>query len=420
MESFWHFFNEVCKRPHCSAESEALRTYIISTAEDFGYQVAVDRAFNIMAYHKEAKLTLQSHYDMVCMGAAPDIRIEKDDKKMWAKESSLGADNGIGIAMMLEAMQKGLAVDLLFTSDEEIGLIGANALELEIKTERVLNLDTEEEKAVFIGCAGGVDLLATQSYPTVLKEAELFVCHIEGLPGGHSGVDIDKNLPNAMLELLKRIKNQSIELVSFKGGERRNSIPKAAEIRYIKKDFTCVIEGEQSLGKQSVQSIDHSKTLLQFLAQMPHGIHAMNEKLMIPESSLNFAFLTIEKGNVRMEFSLRAMADESMKQMLEKLRSDVGEQGFAVSSEGKYPAWKPERNAFSEYVASKVKAVEGEVNFKAIHAGLECGVLQSKAKSAQFASIGPNIFFPHSTREYVELASVERFRRIVFDVISGL
>ncbi len=420
MKTILELFEEVCAIPHCSGQSGALKEYIIHVAQSCGYEIQVDGVGNILASSKEAKLTLQAHYDMVCMGRAPNIELIYDKEVLRAKESSLGADNGIGVAMMLKAMLMGLEVDLLFTADEEIGLVGATHLELKISTPYVLNLDTEEEGAVFIGCAGGKDMQARKKVSTQSSEAELFSLRLDGLPGGHSGVDIDKNIPNAILELLKRLKNAPIHIVSFKGGERHNAIAKAAEVTYIKRDKNFIVEGERSLGCKRVQSIESSQELTAFLSKLPHGIQAYNQELKIAQSSMNLAFLDIGEGVINITYSLRAMDDASMALLFNDLKWSLQTEGFSIKSEAAYPAWKPEINDFSRKVAQSIESYLGAATFKAIHAGLECGVLKSYARHAKFASVGPNIFYPHSTREYVELSSIERFEKIVLDIISAL
>ncbi len=417
MEKFWDIFKEITQIPHCSGKAEKLQQFIRNWGKQYGYSVKGDKAGNIIAYHPEATMTLQAHYDMVCMGEAPTINVIQKQGKMMATESSLGADNGIGVALMLEAMQEGLAVDCLFTADEEIGLIGAHALELEIKTSAVLNLDSEEDESVYIGCAGGLDMIATLPLQRkFIKDAKYVRYSIDNLPGGHSGIDIDKKIPNANIELAKKMGNYEMRLVDVKGGERRNSIAKSAEAVFI-------LEGEVPAEFEELQESEYthyyenSEAVINGLANMPHGVKKENKQFGIPHSSLNFATMKIEDHKLIVNLSLRSMDQYGMDVLEGQTKHYLESLGYSVKTEGYYAPWIADKSAFAQRLADRVEAVEGFVEFKAIHAGLECGVLQRKLPKVDFASIGPNIHHPHSVREYVDMGSVERFREIVHTFI---
>ncbi|MDH5464816.1 MAG: M20/M25/M40 family metallo-hydrolase [Thiovulaceae bacterium] len=421
MNDFWKIFETIVEIPRCSGDARAMGIFIEKWIKDHGYSLKVDKTGNVLATHPDARVTLQAHYDMVCLGKAPDIKLIHEKGKIKADKSTLGADNGIGVAMMLEAMQMGLAVDCLFTTDEEIGLIGANNLELKIKTAYVLNLDSEEEESVFIGCAGGVDMQGRMKLQrTLVKKGLLLESTISNLPGGHSGLEIDKKIPNANIELAKRLTNyQDIKLISIEGGERRNSIPKAAKARFIASSDS-LDHHVKELGQidEPIYVYEGCEKLLSSLALMPHGVKQMNKQYNIPQSSLNFASMKIVDDILVVDFSLRAMDMYSMDVMVGQTVHQLEAMGFTVRHEEKYPAWAPIQTEFATIVGDVVKEVEGFVEYKAIHAGLECGVLQRKAPKIEFASIGPNIGNAHTTKEYVEKRSCESFREIVLKVIN--
>jgi dipeptidase D len=421
MENFWDIFKQICKIPHCSGQTMEMETFIRKWAKSYGYVVKGDKAGNLICYHDEATLTLQSHYDMVCLGEAPNLELIEKMGKLSAKDSTLGADNGIGVAMMLLAMQEQKPVDCLFTADEEIGLIGAKALELNIKTEQVLNLDTEEDESVYIGCAGGIDMTATLELKRIhIKDAKYYECSIENLPGGHSGLDIDKNIPNANLELVKLLQKSDIRLVDIIGGQRRNAISKSAKALFIVEEGSHIpSQFKEAKNQDHIHHYADTENILSALVNMPHGVKKDNNIYNIPHNSVNFAQMKIEDHKLIVQLSLRSMDGVGMIQLQEQTRSYFDNFGFTTREENEYPAWIPEKNAFSQRLAYVVEEVEGFVEFKAIHAGLECAVLKRKAPKLEFASIGPNITGAHTTRESVDMSSVERFKEIVYKCIDA-
>jgi len=421
MENFWDIFKQICKIPHCSGQTTELASFIRKWAKSHGYSVKTDKASNLICYHDEATMTLQAHYDMVCLGEAPEIKLIDKMNKISAEDSTLGADNGIGVALMLLAMQDKLAVDCLFTADEEIGLLGAKALELNIKTDFVLNLDTEEDESVYIGCAGGIDMIATLPLKRIhVKDAVYYECSIDNLPGGHSGLDIDKNIPNANIELAKLLQKHDLKLTDIYGGQRRNAISKSAKAFFIAEDGAQLpSQFKESQRQGYIHYYADTEAILSALVNMPHGVKKENTIYNIPHNSVNFSMMSIEDHKLIVTLSLRSMDGVGMTQLVEQSRSYFDNFGFTVREENEYPAWIPEKSAFAQRLADKVEEVEGFVEFKAIHAGLECAVLKRKAPKLHFASIGPNITGAHTTREAVDKSSVERFKEIVYRFIES-
>ena len=233
MQEVISHFKEFSKIPHCSFETEKMKDFLVEYAKSCGCEVSVDSVGNIHAFKGDPKVCLQSHYDMVCMGVAPKVEIYEEEGYLKAKDSSLGADNGIGCAIMMEAMRKFEHIECLFTNDEEVGLVGANGLEHNFKSKKLLNLDHEHDTEVTIGCAGGVDVFVDLDYEELIKEGEVYEIEVHGFKGGHSGVDILSNPTSSIKTLASFIKRNNGELVSFSGGERINSIPKYAKARVI-------------------------------------------------------------------------------------------------------------------------------------------------------------------------------------------
>ncbi|NLY03980.1 MAG: aminoacyl-histidine dipeptidase, partial [Campylobacter sp.] len=224
MTKVMEYFKEICKIPHGSWETDELKEYLLSHIKKCGFSCEVDEAGNIYAEKGEPKICLQSHYDMVLVGDAPNIELVEKDGFLSAKNSSLGADNGIGVAIMMSAMDEFDNLEVIFTNNEEVGLWGVGRCEFEIKSKRVLNLDSEEDDRVSIGCAGSVDINATAKISRVSEDGYVYELNLEGFPGGHSGIQISDSIPNAIKFLARFIRENGGKLVKFEGGERRNSI----------------------------------------------------------------------------------------------------------------------------------------------------------------------------------------------------
>lgn len=421
MEVFWDIFKQICKIPHCSGQTMEMETFIRKWAESYGYVAKSDKAGNIICYHDEATLTLQSHYDMVCLGEAPDLELIEKMRVLSAKDSALGADSAVGVSLMLLAMQDQKRVDCLFTADEEIGLIGVKALELNIKTQHVLNLNAQEGETVYIACAGGIDLSGTlELEPVHIEGAKYYECSIDKLPGGHSGLDIDKNIPNANLEIVKLLEKSDIKLTDISGGQRRNTISKSAKALFIIEEGSHVpSQFKEAENQDHLHYYADTENILSALVNMPQGVKKDNNIYNIPHNSVNFAQMKIEDHKLIVELSLRAMDGVGMIQLEEQTRSYLHNFRFKIKEENVYPAWIAEKSEFAQRVSYAVEEVEGFVEFKAIHAGLECAVLKRKAPKLELASIGANIAGAHTTRESVDMSSVERFKEIVYKFIDS-
>ncbi len=388
-------FKDLCNIPHCSFHAKEMQKYLIKEAQLAGYKVSIDEAKNILCTSEKSTITLQAHYDMVCIGKAPIVETYEKDGWLYANESSLGADNGIAMAMMIALIREKAEVDFLFTADEEVGLLGARALHVKLKTPYMLNLDSEEEATVTIGCAGGVDITARLPITYSSQNVAVKSLHVRDLPGGHSGIDIDKNIANAIKELVNQI--ESTQLCALAGGERRNSIAKLAEASFVSQ------EGE----KKEYLIINESEKILNILRYAPHGVikRCKNDDIM---SSVNLATVNIENDELIIHLSARSMKTHELKILKDEIIFYFQTHGCKVTEEGFYAPWELESNEWSEKVASIIEKDFGSVRVESLHAGLECGVIKEQFREIKMASIGPNIENPHSIRERVEIASVER------------
>ena len=412
-------FKKLCAIPHCSYEAEAMKEYLVTTCSAYGYKVTIDAVGNILAKKEGSKVTLQAHYDMVCIGAEFPLDLQENEGWLSANDSTLGADNGMGMAMMLSLMEDGAEVDCLFTAEEEVGLIGARGLDLDLSAPFLLNLDSEEEGIVTIGCAGGVDIIATKKVTRQKKKLHLYEYHVSGLAGGHSGVDIDKEIPNAISLLFKKLCNTESFIVEVNGGERRNSIPKKADIVFGLEE-EGLIDGAAYLGLQEAEVIGDSCTIIEMLAGFDSGVRDLNSELNIVETSINLALIESSNDVLRVQLSGRSMAREALVALEKETSAYFVKEGFEVESEGFYSPWKPEKNDFSNAVLDETKKLFENASYGAIHAGLECGIIKEKYPNILMASIGLNIMYPHSNREKVELASVGRVFESLQNIVRGI
>jgi len=420
MSRILEHFIELTKIPHCSGDTSQLRDFLVAFATERDYTVEVDSYDNIFIHKGRAKIALQAHYDMVCVGRAPTIETFEEDGWLKAKDSSLGADNGIAIAMMIELMERGVACEFLLTNDEEIGLIGAKALNFKLQSNYMLNLDSEDEAEVYIGCAGGEDIIVSQSYENyAVIDENIYEVSLTDLPGGHSGVDIDKGIPSAIKGLVAYLQTLNCQLVTFEAGERRNSIPANAKAIIA---TTSKLPNDAQIKRKALSGSYryYENTLLELLEQLPHGVLAYNEELKIPNSSVNLALVDFQAGRLSLTLSIRGMSEEALVLGSNRSIDTLKHYNMQYHLEDNYPAWQPQMSAFTKLVDTKMAQHFGSSKFMAIHAGLECGVIGAKYPDMAFASIGPTIRYPHSKSESLKIDSVEKIFGVVIDVIDAL
>ena len=423
MSQIIEHFKTLTQIPHCSKEADALLDFLVAFAKERNYVVEVDAVKNILITKGNPTLCLQAHYDMVCMGKAPQIETYVEEGWMKAKDSSLGADNGMAIAMMMQLMDEGRELEFLLTSDEEIGLIGANEVAFELKSKFMLNLDSEDEAEVYIGCAGGADITAFKQDTYVDGSGLCYEVAVKGLVGGHSGVDIDKGIPSAIKVLGEYLyANESIQLASIYAGERRNSIP-ANAVAIVRSEKVLNGSGDVTVRalNESPKVFKEGRELIKMIHDFKHGVHAQNKAMGIPDVSINLAIITADEGGgLKIETSARAMDAKALDRLTVETTVLFESFGFTVEVEDKYPAWKPDVSDFTNLVSEEMKKVFGKTKMMAIHAGLECGVIAEKYPNMKFASIGPTIRYPHSTREMVNVESVANTYEVLEGIIACL
>ena len=426
MNLIYEHFKRFSKIPRCSLRAEPMKEYLIEFAKNLNYSVKVDKSGNILCTKENPVLCLQAHYDMVCLADAPNIEVYEENGWIKAKNSTLGADNGIGIAIMLLMMEKFDNIECLFTANEEVGLIGANNLELELNAKYMLNLDSEEEGTIVIGCAGGVNIFGNMKlkYKKCNDDKKTYKIEAFGFAGGHSGMKIADNIPSAIKVLAyELIKIEDCELVSFEGGEVNNSIPKTATaiIKTTKKPEI----NHQNIKVIEIPNIDkvieQSSDILGFINSFAQGVRAYNKELNMPNDSINLGTIKIVHDELEIDCFARSMSNEGIDILQLETNSLYKEFGFDVTCKYRSHPWKPEENEFTNIIKEISKKFFDEVKVEAIHAGLECGTIQAKQKKhIDVASIGPNILGAHSLEEKCELASIDRVSKIVEELIIKL
>lgn len=466
----WSIFDEITKVPRPSKKEEKIRQWLVNFAREHKLECKVDATGNVLmrkpatAGCEERPVTvMQGHIDMVCeknSGVKHDFDNDPIDTCIegeWvtARGTTLGADNGIGVALSLAALIDDSyshgPLEALFTYDEETGMSGAMALEEGFMSGKVLiNLDSENERQIFIGCAGGMDTTATFRFTPKPAPADLYYCRISvsGLLGGHSGGDIHLGHANANKVLTRfLISQKDCVLASIKGGNLRNAIAREAEavigIPFGRKDqmvcdlniFIADIEGEvgdiEKGFRMTVETADRPDTvidpevasrLLQALEACPHGVMGMSRAMdNLVETSTNLASIKApEEGVIVVATSQRSSVESQKRATALMVETVFRMAGAEVAHNGSYPGWKPNVNspimAICQQAFRDTYGEEPEIT--AIHAGLECGLFLTKYPYMDMVSIGPTMEGVHSPDERLLISSVERFWNFLKAVLS--
>ena len=472
--SVFHYFAEICKVPRPSKKEEKIIAYLQNFAKEQGLESKTDEAGNILIKKpatpgKENLKTviLQSHIDMVCEKNSDSnhdflndpIETYIDGEWLKAKGTTLGADNGIGMAAQLAVLAANDIehgpIECLFTVDEETGLTGAFALkEGFMDGDILINLDSEDEGELFIGCAGGANTTAEFAYEEIDAPQDYFFFNvaIKGLTGGHSGDDISKNRANAN-KLLNRFLSQlaakyDLYLCEIDGGNLHNAIPREAralcavpmkhkeDVRIDMNIYTAEIENEFSvtepnlrteLGSESpcAKAIDRDTVtrLLKSVYAVHHGVYAWSQDMPgLVETSSNLASIKMVDGKIKIVTSQRSSILSSRKDMSEVVRSAFLLGGAEVTTGDGYPGWKPNpASPILKVAIESYKRLFGvEPKVKAIHAGLECGLFLEKYPHLDMFSTGPTLRGVHSPDERMHIPAVDKFWQHLLDVLVNV
>ena len=473
-QPLWRHFDAILTIPRGSKKEERMRRHVIGIATGLGLDHDVDAAGNVVV-RKPATLghdgspptILQSHLDMV-QEKNSDVDHDfdtdaivprQDGAYLTATGTTLGADNGIGVATMLAVMEATDLVhgplELLFTIDEETGLTGAAELDAGLLEGRqLINLDSEEEGILYVGCAGGGDSHITLALGTsaTAPDDRFVTLALTGLKGGHSGCDIHLQRGNAVCLLTRALWAAHLatpfRLARLEGGSAHNAIPREAfativvdadarepivaairaEIATLQDEYRpadpgialTVNTGEPSA---TVWNAGTTATVLRLITSLPHGVEAMSYDIPeLVETSNNVATVKPENGALVITTSTRSSIDAALEALRRRIRATGQLAGATVDDSPSYPGWKPDLQSHLLDVVKMVHEREcGAVpEVKAIHAGLECGILGKKVPGMDMISFGPIIEFPHSPDERTEIGSVGRFYRLLTATLEAL
>ena len=474
-EPLWGLFDELRRIPRASKVEERAAAWVRRVADEQGARWASDEAGNVVVYVPASEgaqdapvVILQGHLDMVCEKDSDvefdfdqdPILLRREGKMLYAQGTTLGADNGIGVAAGMALLRDPTVlhgpVELLFTIDEETGLTGAQRLDAALLSGKTLiNLDSEEHGEICIGCAGGADTNATLAADLQpLSDPSGYACvevAVRGLKGGHSGLDIALGRGNALL-LLADVLRQAVrrgidvQLVSFTGGNKRNAIPReaqavvwtdapdrlralvaseaaAAVARHADAEDGLRVEVSAAQAEPVVWAQARRDALLSALSVVPNAVIRMSREVAgLVQTSNNVGVARYADGVLELVCATRSSVNEELREAQDLIVGHLRHAGFIVTPEEGYPGWAPNTtSAILKRVEDVYAGIFGEpARRAAIHAGLECGLLGAKLPGLDMVSIGPDIFDPHCPTEHCDVESVASFWRLLTGVLADV
>ena len=471
----WRRFYEISQVPRPSKSEERIRLYLINFAGQNNLKLKEDKTGNIViqippkpGFEKAPTVVLQSHIDMVCeKNKEKDhdflndpITLVRDGEWIKADGTTLGADNGIGVAAALAVVQEdGFnhgPIELLFTVDEETGLTGVNNLEKEfILGNTLLNLDTEEDGAFYVGCAGGVDTVGSFKIENeeINKNFKSFSLFVTGLRGGHSGINIADKRANAIkliAYLLDKLKPFNYQLAHIQGGSKRNAIPREAEaviflnpdydskVREIINEFSLEaalefrttdvgikieFEKKEAVDIKNAYKKGFTEKVINALIAMPHGVISMNPEIPeLVETSTNLATINIDKNELIIGTCQRSSIESEKNNIARSIQAVFELSKAAVEFSDGYPGWQPNLDSKVLKLATRVftNLFSKKPEIKAVHAGLECGILADRYPGIDMISFGPTIQGAHSPDERVRIHDVDKFYRLLLAILEKI
>lgn len=473
----WNRFFEISQIPRPSKHEERIRLYLRNFAGQNQLEMSEDATGNIVmkippkpGFEKTPVVVLQSHVDMVCEKNKDKvhdflhdpIELVRDGNWIKADETTLGADNGIGVAAALaiatdDTFEHG-PIELLFTVDEETGLTGAHTLTKGfIEGKYLLNLDTEEDGHYYVGCAGGMDTIGTfeVEFERIKEGYQAYTLFVSGLKGGHSGVNIHERRANAIKIiglLLDKLSTTDYQIAMLTGGSKRNAIPREAEaiiyinpdteavIREILNEFTIetileykdtdptikiTLDKKDDAEFQKVYTREFSKKIINVILSLPNGVISMHPKISgLVETSTNLATVIVEQNHAPVSkmmigTSQRSSIESAKKNIASSVRAVFELADAKITNTDGYPGWQPNLDSKLLKISQKVhkQLFHREAELKAVHAGLECGILSDKYPWIEMISFGPTIEGAHSPDERVKISDVEKFYRLLKEII---
>ncbi|MBQ3512742.1 MAG: aminoacyl-histidine dipeptidase [Lachnospiraceae bacterium] len=465
----FHYFEEICSIPHPSYKEEKISNYLVDFAKERGLEYYQDELKNVIIIKEATKgyedvepLILQGHMDMVCE-KEPDCTIdfEKDGLSLEitgdyisAKGTTLGGDDGIALAYALAVLDSDSIlhprIEFVCTVSEEVGMEGATGIDLSmLKGKRLLNLDSEEEGILLVGCAGGCSAECTLPLKWQQAEGETLELAVEGLVGGHSGAEIDKGRGNSNI-LMGRILMEALSitpvfLAELEGGNKDNAIPRETKAKVVVKDgkafreaversakaikeefsitepdMEVLIKTAKEEAREVLDEVTNQKVIT-LLNTLPNGIQTMSANIPgLVETSLNLGRLRLNKNQLSLCYATRSSVGTAKKYLLQKMDFILRQFGGTLQCHGDYPAWEYKKDSkLRETMVEIYEEMYGKTpEIQAIHAGLECGILAGKIEGLDCVSIGPDMVSIHTTQEKLSVSSTKRVWEYLLEVIK--
>ena len=464
------YFEKICSIPHGSKNTKLISDYLVEFAKEHELAYIQDEHNNVILFQEgtcgmenHAPVIIQGHMDMVCEKdedcpidmATEGLDVTHDGHSVYARGTTLGGDDGIAVAYALAILaDKSIPhppLGVIITVDEEIGMLGADAIDLSmLKGRTLLNIDSEEEGIFTVSCAGGCRATLTMNVERRAVYGPCVRLAVDGLQGGHSGVEIHKNRANAakvMGEFMSRIQNlMPLCLTSFSGGSKDNAIPRSCQatlvamgshidrINGIAEQLQAEIREQYNEPEATVQAFDvdalggnalttqSTANVISLLCSVPNGVQAMSQDIPgLVQTSLNLGIAKLG-DRFSLTFSVRSSVNAEKVELLEKLKGIIEMHNGSYSTMGDYPAWeyKKDSNLRDTMVKIYTEMFRKEPEVVAIHAGLECGLLSEKLPGLDCVSIGPQMHDIHTSREKLEIASTERTWNFLLEILKNL
>jgi len=475
----FNFFEEIAAIPHGSKNTKLISDYVVSVAKRHNLKYIQDDSNNVVVYMDACftgtdvsdandmdTVILQGHLDMVCEKtddsdfdfSCEGLRLNVEDGFLKAEGTTLGGDDGIAVAYMLALMDSDdiphPPLELVFTVDEEIGMLGAQAFDMStLSGKKLLNIDSEDEGHLLVSCAGGAT--ATLHFPILRRGAQgdKYRIVVSGLKGGHSGVEIDKGRANADIVLGKLLQSiffvdDTMRVITVRGGLKDNAISVKAEAFIVSKNETEVknevsrfleeyresykdadpdlsITIEKVNVNSDVYPLDEAANLSFVMAygSLPNGVIKMSEDIEgLVQTSLNLGIMDTFSEEITLSFSVRSSVNKEKEALIDELAAIVQSAGGTMTVEGEYPAWEyKEESKLRDVMTAKYEEMfQEKMVVEAIHAGVECGLFVDSIEGLDAVSFGPNIYDIHTPKERLDIASTERTWNFILAVLKDL
>ena len=462
-ELVYKYFKEISMIPRETYHIDDISDYLVKFAKDRNLEVIQDETKNVIikkeassGYEDHDPIIIQGHMDMVCQKtkdsnhdfSANPIEIIEEEGYLHANKTTLGADNGIGMAMALSILDNDLKhpkLEVVFTVNEEVGMEGATNLDFtNLVAKKLINIDSEDEGILTAGCAGGVRVEVTFTGNRETKHGHLYTLNISNLLGGHSGIDINKNRVNAIKcvgEFLSKINNYY--LIDINGGKVDNAICDECTINFLlensfdngtlvtsineylksRGEDNAVVTIDEINGDADVFDLDSTNKIMNYIYNSKNGVISYEENLDdLVKTSLNFGVIVTEGNTISMKHSVRSSNDLERDEVVKMITDNASSINASFETKNPYSGWKFRDNSALRILLEKIykDMFDKDLIINVVHAGLECGIFLGKRPELDCVSIGPNILGAHTPTEKVEIESVNRTYDYLIKILENL